>query len=62
MLGHQLHQHLADQARFARSGDAGDGGEDAQRKSDVELVEVIARDAARRSQPLGWRGVRVGSG
>ena len=63
MLRDQFDQHLADEARFARARDAGHGRENPERKSDVEMVQIVAR--RRRwscSQPRGSRGVRRGGG
>ena len=49
----QFHQDLAHQARLARAGNAGHGREHAQRKGDVELVQVVASDAAQPQPALG---------
>ena len=70
VLGDQLDQHLADQARLARAGHAGDGREHAERERDVEVVQVVAGDAgepqpalrrARRARRTA-RARRTGSG
>ena len=45
MLRDQFHQRLADQARLAGAGDARHGREHAQGKVDVEVLQVVARDA-----------------
>ena len=50
VLGDELHERLADQARLARARHAGDGREHAERKRDVEVLQVVARDA-RQAQP-----------
>src|SRR6185295_12175975 len=71
LLRHQLDQCLTHQARLARAGDAGDGGENAQRKGDIEVVQVVASDTAqpqpapgrtRGSQPNRWFGKQVAPG
>ena len=60
VLRHELHQHLADQARLSGPGDAGDRREHAQREIDVEPVEdCCASRRCRRSQPCGARAVRA---
>ena len=54
----ELDQRLADQARLARAGDAGDRGQHAERKARVEVVQVVARDAAQLEPACGSRGAR----
>ena len=59
--GDELDQHLADQARLARAGDAGHGREHAERKGDVERRRRLLRVTPRKPQPAraASRGVRA---
>jgi hypothetical protein len=45
MLRDELHEHLAHQTRFSRTGHACDAREDAEREFDGKVVQVVARDA-----------------
>ena len=56
---HQFDQHLAHQAGLARSGNASHGRKYAQRKVDVEPMQVIACDAGQ-PQPAVRRARRCG--
>jgi len=54
----QLQQSLADQARLARTGNAGDRGEAAHWKAGAEVVEVVAGNAFQH-QPVVWLAWRA---
>ncbi len=52
---YEFDEDLADERGFAGAGDAGDGGEDAEGNLRVEMVKVVARDAAEFEPAFGSR-------
>ncbi len=52
LRAHQLHQRLADQARFAGAGNAAHAGHHAERKIGVQAMQIMAHYAAQ-TQPVG---------
>lgn len=58
MFRDELGQRLTDKTGFARSRNAGDSGEAADGKLDVETLKIVTPDPFKRSHALGSRGVR----
>src|SRR5688500_11947742 len=58
VLGHQLDEDLADEARLPGARYAGDGGAYPERKLDIEAVKVVARNALE-PQPARGRAGRA---
>ena len=55
----ELDQRLADQARLARAGDADHRGQHAERKAGVEVLQVVAGDAAQLEPAAAARAARA---
>src|SRR3569833_1108321 len=53
MLGDELHEHLAHERRFTRSGYTRDSREHADRNIDGHFVEIVALDVAQSEPAFG---------